>query len=34
VDPVAFDGISMIAHTLGLIAHVIEEQTDEKPMRR
>ena len=30
----AFNGIFMIARTPGLIAHVIEEQTREKPMRR
>ena len=29
-----FNGIFMIARTPGLIAHVIEEQTREKPMRR
>jgi len=30
----AFNGIFMIARTPGLIAHVIEEQTREKPLRR
>ncbi|TMB72399.1 MAG: citryl-CoA lyase [Deltaproteobacteria bacterium] len=30
----AFNGIFMIARTPGLVAHVIEEQTHEKPMRR
>lgn len=30
----AFNGIFMIARTPGLIAHVIEEQTRERPMRR
>lgn len=30
----AFNGIFMIARTPGLIAHVIEKQTREKPMRR
>ncbi len=34
MNPVAFNGIFMIARTPGLIAHVIEEQTREKPMRR
>src|SRR2546422_4703279 len=34
MDPAAFNGIFMIARTPGLIAHVIEEQTCEKPMRR
>jgi succinyl-CoA synthetase alpha subunit len=34
VNPVAFNGIFMIARTPGLVAHVIEEQTREKPMRR
>jgi hypothetical protein len=33
-DPAAFNGIFMIALTPGLVAHVIEEQTREKPMRR
>jgi succinyl-CoA synthetase alpha subunit len=30
----AFNGIFMIARTPGLIAHVMEEQTRERPMRR
>ena len=30
----ALFGIFMIARTPGLVAHVIEEQTREKPMRR
>ncbi len=34
MDPAAFNGIFMIARALGLVAHVIEEQTREKPMRR
>jgi len=34
MDPQAFNGIFMIARTPGLVAHVIEEQTREKPMRR
>src|SRR5438094_5835528 len=34
MDPAAFNGIFMIARTPGLIAHVIEEQSREKPMRR
>src|SRR6201987_733488 len=34
MDPAAFNGIFMIARTPGLIAHVIEEQTRERPMRR
>ena len=34
MHPAAFNGIFMIARTPGLIAHVIEEQTREKPMRR
>jgi Citrate synthase len=33
-EPAAFNGIFMIARTPGLVAHVIEEQTREKPMRR
>ena len=31
MNPAAFNGIFMIARTPGLIAHVIEEQTREKP---
>jgi hypothetical protein len=34
MNPATFNGIFMIARTLGLIAHVIEEQTGERPMRR
>jgi len=34
MDPAAFNGIFMIARTPGLVAHVIEEQSREKPMRR
>jgi citrate synthase len=34
MNPGAFNGIFMIARTPGLIAHVIEEQIREKPMRR
>ena len=34
MNPVALNGIFMIARAPGLIAHVIEEQTREKPMRR
>jgi citrate synthase len=34
MDPAAFNGIFMIARAPGLVAHVIEEQTREKPMRR
>jgi citrate synthase len=34
MDPATFNGIFMIARTPGLVAHVIEEQTREKPMRR
>ncbi len=34
MNPAAFNGIFMIARTPGLLAHVIEEQTREKPMRR
>jgi succinyl-CoA synthetase alpha subunit len=34
MSPAAFNGIFMIARTPGLIAHVIEEQTRERPMRR
>jgi len=33
MNPAAFNGIFMIARTPGLVAHVIEEQTREKPMR-
>ena len=34
MNPAAFNGIFTIARTPGLIAHVIEEQTRERPMRR
>jgi succinyl-CoA synthetase alpha subunit len=34
MNPAVFNGIFMIARTPGLIAHVIEEQNREKPMRR
>jgi citrate synthase len=34
MDPAPFNGIFKIARTPGLVAHVIEEQTREKPMRR
>ncbi|MBX7103584.1 MAG: citryl-CoA lyase [Gemmataceae bacterium] len=34
LDPRVFNGIFMIARTPGLIAHVTEEQTRERPMRR
>ena len=34
LDPRIFNGIFMIARTPGLVAHVTEEQTREKPMRR
>jgi succinyl-CoA synthetase alpha subunit len=34
MNPAAFNGIFMIARAPGLIAHVIEEQTRERPMRR
>jgi citrate synthase len=34
MNPAAFNGVFMIARTPGLIAHVLEEQTREKPMRR
>ncbi len=34
VDPRVFNGFFMIARTPGLVAHVVEEQTREKPMRR
>jgi citrate synthase len=34
MPPTAFNGIFMIARTPGLVAHVIEEQTRERPMRR
>jgi succinyl-CoA synthetase alpha subunit len=34
MNPAAFNGIFMIARTPGLVAHVIEEQSRERPMRR
>jgi citrate synthase len=34
MNPAAFNGVFMIARTPGLVAHVIEEQTREKPMRQ
>ncbi len=34
LDPRLFNGVFMIARTPGLVAHVVEEQTREKPMRR
>ncbi len=34
MDPRTFNGLFMIARTPGLVAHVTEEQTREKPMRR
>ncbi len=34
IDPRVYNGIFMIARTPGLVAHVTEEQTREKPMRR
>src|SRR5262245_22292449 len=34
MPPLVFNGIFMIARTPGLIAHVVEEQTRERPMRR
>jgi len=34
MNPSMFNGIFMIARTPGLIAHVIEEQIRERPMRR
>ena len=34
MGPAALNGIFMIARTPGLVAHVIEEQTREKPMRQ
>jgi citryl-CoA lyase len=34
MNPAVFNGIFVIARTPGLIAHVIEEQAREKPMRR
>src|SRR5437762_1001584 len=34
MNPATFNGIFMIARTSGLIAHVIEEQTRQRPMRQ
>jgi succinyl-CoA synthetase alpha subunit len=34
MNPATFNGIFMVARTPGLIAHVIEEQPRERPMRR
>ncbi len=34
LNPAVFNGIFMIARTPGLVAHVVEEQSREKPMRR
>jgi succinyl-CoA synthetase alpha subunit len=34
LDPRVFNGVFMIARTPGLVAHVTEEQTRERPMRR
>ena len=34
LNPRVFNGIFMIARTPGLVAHVVEEQTREKPMRK
>jgi citrate synthase len=34
MNPAAFNGIFMIARTPGFVAHVIEEQSRERPMRR
>lgn len=34
VDPRVYNGVFMIARTPGLVAHVAEEQSREKPMRR
>jgi len=34
IAPAVFNGIFMIARTPGLVAHVVEEQTRERPMRR
>jgi succinyl-CoA synthetase alpha subunit len=34
MNPAAFNGIFMIARAPGLVAHVIEEQSRERPMRR
>ena len=34
MNPASFNGLFMIARTPGLVTHVLEEQTREKPMRR
>lgn len=34
ISPAVFNGIFMIARTPGLVAHVVEEQSRERPMRR
>jgi citrate synthase len=34
MNPAAFNGIFMIARTPGLVAHVIEEESRDRPMRR
>lgn len=34
LDPRTYNGVFMIARTPGLVAHVVEEQTRERPMRR
>ncbi|MBL9032257.1 MAG: citryl-CoA lyase [Phycisphaerae bacterium] len=34
VEPRVFNGVFMIARVPGLVAHVVEEQTRERPMRR
>jgi citrate synthase len=34
MNPAAFNRVFMIARTPGLVAHVVEERTREKPMRR
>ena len=34
MSPAVFNGIFMIARTPGLVSHVVEEQSREKPMRR
>lgn len=34
MNPATFNGIFMIARTPGLVAHVLEEKTREKPMRQ
>jgi citrate synthase len=34
LDPKIYNGIFMVARTPGLVAHVAEEQTRERPMRK